>query len=577
MISNSRRAAWSRTCTIFALGAFVASTAVAGGTRSTGRARVGLQPTPSVQSQPAAAYSLRVLDASGTPVTQAISVVELDGSLVAMVQPGTDGTFQVSGSAGQQLGFKFASPGDSTLGTTNAKVELPATPGGVIDVYVPTAGSNPATQGMGSGSMGTIGGSLGGPLAPMQGGANCDGAVVIAVGGSDTGNTGSGTTGLAGAAACGTSYDGGPLVWYALTGNGNTLTVDLCNSSFDTKVFVFRLCGTPCSASTLTCLAGNDDACGLRSRVSFASVSGTNYRIAIGGYAGQQGAYAITITDGAAASGIACPLPTGACCITNEPPFRQNVSPRICTITNEPACLAAGGVYSGDDVPCVTGDIAYAEYEDGGPPPGLGLSIPSGSFLLRTITVTNPGIVADVNIEHDVQHWYNGTLNIYFEHNSNTNRLWNNVCGWSNLHYTSDRQGTEIYCNVLASGLLDDDGDGWNSDQPRNNPTEAGMYGGAGMDLNEYVGVDATGAWNYTIQDMWGFGGGFLQHWGLELTSLSNLVDICPVYECAGGACRGESGRVEICHDGHTIEVANQAASGHLEHGDTCGACEIVP
>jgi hypothetical protein len=33
---------------------------------------------------------------------------------------------------------------------------------------------------------------------------------------------------------------------------------------------------------------------------------------------------------------------------------------------------------------------------------------------------------------------------------------------------------------------------------------------------------------------------------------------------------------VVICHNGHTIEVAEAALQAHLDHGDTRGACEDV-
>jgi len=35
--------------------------------------------------------------------------------------------------------------------------------------------------------------------------------------------------------------------------------------------------------------------------------------------------------------------------------------------------------------------------------------------------------------------------------------------------------------------------------------------------------------------------------------------------------------KVKVCHKGTTLEIAEEALSAHLEHGDTLGPCEITP
>ena len=74
---------------------------------------------------------------------------------------------------------------------------------------------------------------------------------------SDTGTTVGATSIGAPTGTCGTGT-GAPGVWYNFTGNGDIVTASLCNSAFDTKIQVYQG-----SCGALTCVSGNDDACGL--------------------------------------------------------------------------------------------------------------------------------------------------------------------------------------------------------------------------------------------------------------------------------------------------------------------------
>ncbi|WP_298222994.1 T9SS type A sorting domain-containing protein [Flavobacterium sp.] len=92
-----------------------------------------------------------------------------------------------------------------------------------------------------------------------------------------------------------------PNVWYSYTGSGaeETITLNLCGSSYDSSVLVYTG-----SSGSLTLVAGNDDdaTCGVfpattRSRVSFTSDGSTTYYIAIEGYnVTSTGAFTMDVT-----------------------------------------------------------------------------------------------------------------------------------------------------------------------------------------------------------------------------------------------------------------------------------------
>ena len=76
----------------------------------------------------------------------------------------------------------------------------------------------------------------------------------------------------------------GAAIWYSIAGDGSNMTVSLCGTNFDTKLYVFDACGG-------NQVAYNDDGCSgastgstYASELTFASVSGTTYYIAAAGY-----------------------------------------------------------------------------------------------------------------------------------------------------------------------------------------------------------------------------------------------------------------------------------------------------
>lgn len=79
---------------------------------------------------------------------------------------------------------------------------------------------------------------------------------------------------------------GGASVWWTWQAPGNgSVTIETCGSNFDTTLGVY----TGGSVGSLNSIAQNDDACGLQSRVTFSTVQGTNYHIAVDGFNGAQG------------------------------------------------------------------------------------------------------------------------------------------------------------------------------------------------------------------------------------------------------------------------------------------------
>ncbi len=123
---------------------------------------------------------------------------------------------------------------------------------------------------------------------------------------------------------------------YDADGGPSSLDIDLCYSSYDTKVYVYEDAVTP--GAPIAC---NDDYYISPPCYTYASflesvpvAAGHVYFIVVDGYAKEHGAYACTITD-------ACcpPLPAGACC---EPSGS-------CTMVIGSSCA---GTWLGDDITC---------------------------------------------------------------------------------------------------------------------------------------------------------------------------------------------------------------------------------
>ena len=85
---------------------------------------------------------------------------------------------------------------------------------------------------------------------------------------------------------------GGASVWYRWTAPvTGKATVSTCDSDFDTLLAVY----TGSAVDALTEVAANNDACGLKSSVSFQAAEGVTYRIAIDGDNGAIGTYELAV------------------------------------------------------------------------------------------------------------------------------------------------------------------------------------------------------------------------------------------------------------------------------------------
>ena len=120
----------------------------------------------------------------------------------------------------------------------------------------------------------------------------CAGATAVAIGGSVAGSTCSCATADV-APACVTT-DGAAGLWYTFVGNGRRVRASLCGgtTNYDTKLRVYTgACGA------FTCVAGNDDFCGVQSQVEFCSVNGTTYRVLVHGSLANCGNFTLSLTD----------------------------------------------------------------------------------------------------------------------------------------------------------------------------------------------------------------------------------------------------------------------------------------
>jgi hypothetical protein len=152
-------------------------------------------------------------------------------------------------------------------------------------------------------------------VALGQGGDNAGSAVPLAIGGSDTGTT----VGYANDSDEVCPYTGStsPDVYYSVVpGSSGPMTVDLCDSGYDTKTYVYDSGLALLSTSVFGNAACNDDACsspgggGFRSLLECVPVvAGFTYYVVVDGWGGDAGSYSISLSAG---DPVACE-PAGPC------------------------------------------------------------------------------------------------------------------------------------------------------------------------------------------------------------------------------------------------------------------------
>ena len=108
----------------------------------------------------------------------------------------------------------------------------------------------------------------------------------------------------------------GPIVWYTLVGDGNTVTVSTCDGNRVGDPLMSVYCAESC-AGPFNCVIGNDDlgaACtsgALAAGVTFPTVSGATYYIAVGAAGGGVCTFGITATT----NGTPANPPAGDCAL----------------------------------------------------------------------------------------------------------------------------------------------------------------------------------------------------------------------------------------------------------------------
>ena len=87
-----------------------------------------------------------------------------------------------------------------------------------------------------------------------------------------------------------------PNVWYCYTATcTGYVTIDLCGSSYDTKLAVYTGEGCSCYPTSNDIVASNDDDCAQQSRVTFAVTAGEKFLIEVGGYGFRTGEGVVSI------------------------------------------------------------------------------------------------------------------------------------------------------------------------------------------------------------------------------------------------------------------------------------------
>lgn len=181
----------------------------------------------------------------------------------------------------------------------------------------------------------------------------CSGATPIACGQTLTGSTLNAT--IDQAPACNLSL---PKygVWHSFAGNGERVTLSTCGgtTNYDTQIGVYSG-----SCAALVCVAGNNNACGRQSTVSFVSAVGTTYYIWVTGVIDARGNYSLSAT---------CTPANDACADAATISCGQTVTGSTATATgNDHGSSCGSGTFSNSNkgvwynlTPAATGDVTVS-------------------------------------------------------------------------------------------------------------------------------------------------------------------------------------------------------------------------
>ena len=153
--------------------------------------------------------------------------------------------------------------------------------------------------------------------------------------------------------------------WYKWTPeDSGPVVVETCGSRFDTLLGVY----TGEELASLTEVAGNDNACGKQSRVSFTALGGTTYRIAVDGVKGASGEFLLTIRSVPPADEFAKATKlTGPLAIevigSNDNFSVERGEPKLLTETRQPFASAWYQWNSGDETEPIVIDTCESSFD----------------------------------------------------------------------------------------------------------------------------------------------------------------------------------------------------------------------
>jgi hypothetical protein len=190
-----------------------------------------------------------------------------------------------------------------------------------------------------------LSGNVPNPPEIQVGGETCANAVPIGVPGSSSGTTCDNVNNYDEACPYTGSTSGDEV--YVISGVSGGITIDLCNSGYDTKVYVYQ---GSCPGTLVAC---NDDACNdpsgnpFRSMVTCVNMSASNtYYVVVDGYFGDCGVYCLSTSYS-----TGCPA---ACDPENCPPGSLLEGEPVCGPNYVDAfnggCLSTPNVFS--NIPC---------------------------------------------------------------------------------------------------------------------------------------------------------------------------------------------------------------------------------
>lgn len=375
---------------------------------------------------------------------------------------------------------------------------------------------------------------------------NCADAVNIFDGVTPFSTLGATTDGVANAAACTVSGDGGQTfndIWYDyLAPCSGALTVSTCeqlggSSTYDSDLVIYSWNGVDCNTQVF--IACNDDdpnnACGgqaggFHSTVTAAVTAGQHYLIRVGGWnSGDSGTGNLLVSNSGFPCGVCgndvlepgedcdppgefcsptCHFPNGDC-NNNDVDDGQDIA--------EGTSFDCNGNGTPDECESQSGETKT--YSVTGP--GLPLSIPDNNptGVFHEFTVPDSGTIQDVNFGVNITHTYNGDLTVTLTHGATSvvviNRPTNGGGGSNDNGYNIvlDDEGTTAIQTVNLTGST-----GTVTSPPNYIPNAA---------LSAFDGMNKQGVWRVSISDQAGQDVGTLNSWSLVILNQGAPIPPC--------------------------------------------------